>query len=62
VIGVHPDEGGGDRWYAILEAYDDLAGPRNLLGRVTEVEQLMAITRRWIDSVLVGSLRRGDGP
>lgn len=62
VIGVHLDEGAGDRWYAILEAYDELTGPRNMIGRVTDAEQLMAITRRWLDSVLAGPLRGGEGP
>ena len=61
VIGVHLDEGSGDRWYAILEAYDDLAGPRHLLGKVTDAEQLMTTARRWLDSVLAGPRLEADG-
>ncbi|MUL46988.1 hypothetical protein FZI85_03435 [Mycobacterium sp. CBMA293] len=53
VIGVHLDEDSADRWFAILEAYDDLAGPRYLVGSVSEVEQLMTLARRWLDTVLV---------
>lgn len=59
VIGVHLDEASGERWYAILEAYDDLTGPRYLLGRVTDADDLLTVTRRWLDTVLV-ELGRGD--
>jgi hypothetical protein len=57
VIGVHLEEASGDPWYAILEAYDDVTGPRYVLGRVTDADELMALARRWLDTVLAGPHR-----
>lgn len=61
VIGVHLDEGSEDGWYAILEAYDDLDRPRHLLGSVTNAEDLTAVARRWLDTVLAAPRSARDG-
>ena len=54
VIGVHLDDGLGAPWYATLEAYDDLARSRYVIGRASDTDDLVRMVQRWLQSVLAG--------
>jgi hypothetical protein len=60
VIGVHLDKESGAPWYATLEAYDELAGSRYVIGRASETDDLVRIVRHWLESVLAGQRHGSD--
>jgi hypothetical protein len=55
LISVYIDAEGGAPWYAQLRAFDDPSVPNFLTERTSDMDELILVIRRWLETVLAGS-------